>query len=122
MQTPRKVGDWPKDDLEAVLNAEKVGQFTVEGYSFGTAHAMATGCYFGPDRCLAVGLMTPYLSYELTEEMNMPDNSKMLPSIASCSLCNSNTNDATHPATLPLLACRNPRRHSWHCRSASVLP
>jgi len=51
----RRIAMWPKDDLEPILDKEKVQQFMVQGWSYGTAHAMATASHFGGDRCVAMG-------------------------------------------------------------------
>ena len=64
----RSIGDWPKDDVEPILQAEDVDQFMVQGISYGTAHAMATGSYFGPEVCVAMGLIVPYLPRDVCRE------------------------------------------------------
>jgi hypothetical protein len=59
------ISNWPKTDLEPILNAEKVTPFMVQGSSYGTAHAMATAvCYYASGtgwKCVAMGLDVPYL-------------------------------------------------------------
>ncbi|MGR5285270.1 alpha/beta hydrolase [Vibrio maritimus] len=64
----RRVVDWPKEDLEAVLNAEGVEAFHITGHSQGTPHAMAAALHFG-DRCIGLGLNAPLLPTALCEEL-----------------------------------------------------
>ena len=74
----RRIADFPMD-LEAILHAEGVGAFMVEGASFGTAHAMAIAWHFGPDRCVAMGLNVPYLSDQICKEFNLESKADPLP-------------------------------------------
>ncbi len=74
----RRIVDFPLD-LEAILKAEGVGEFMVEGASFGTAHAMAIAWHFGPDRCVAMGLNVPYLSDQIDKEFNLGSKADLLP-------------------------------------------
>lgn len=74
----RRIVDFPLD-LEAILAAEGVGEFMVEGASFGTAHAMAIAWHFGPDRCVAMGLNVPYLSDQICKEFNLESQADALP-------------------------------------------
>lgn len=64
----RRIADWPKDNLGPILEAEGVDQFFVQGASYGTAHAMATASYFGPEKCVALGLNVPYLPEPICRE------------------------------------------------------
>jgi pimeloyl-ACP methyl ester carboxylesterase len=66
-------------DLERILEAEGVGEFMVEGTSFGTAHAMAIAWHFGRDRCVAMGLNVPYLSDQICKEFNLESKADALP-------------------------------------------
>lgn len=74
----RRIVDFPLD-LEVILEEEGVGEFMVEGTSFGTAHAMAIAWYFGPDRCVAMGLNVPYLSDQICKEYNLESKADSLP-------------------------------------------
>ena len=74
----RRIVDFPLD-LEVILEAEGVGEFMVEGTSFGTAHAMAIAWHFGPDRCAAMGLNVPYLSDQICKEFNLESKADALP-------------------------------------------
>jgi len=67
----RRIANWPAEDLDAVLRAENVNQFIVEGWSYGTAHAMATAAYYDADRCLGMGLNCPYLPMFVSREFGM---------------------------------------------------
>lgn len=70
MKIGRKVADWPAEDLQAVLDAEKIGNFMITGHSQGTPHAMAAAIHFG-DRVTGMGLNAPLLPNDLTEELNI---------------------------------------------------
>lgn len=74
----RRISDFPLD-LKAILEAEGIGEFMVEGTSFGTAHAMAIAWYFGPERCVAMGLNVPYLSDQICKEFNLESKADSLP-------------------------------------------
>lgn len=74
----RTIAGFPKD-LETILDAEGVGEFMVEGTSFGTAHSMAIAWYFGPERCLAMGLNVPYLSDQICKEFDLESKADALP-------------------------------------------
>ena len=74
----RRIVDFPLD-LEAILEAEGVREFMVEGASFGTAHAMAIAWHFGPDRCVALGLNVPYLSDQICKEFDLESKADALP-------------------------------------------
>ena len=74
----RRIVDFPLD-LEVILDEEGVGEFMVEGTSFGTAHAMAIAWYFGPDRCVAMGLNVPYLSDQICKEYDLESKADSLP-------------------------------------------
>ena len=74
----RRIVDFPLD-LEAILEAEGVGEFMVEGASFGTAHAMAIAWHFGPARCVAMGLNVPYVSDQICKEFNLESKADALP-------------------------------------------
>ena len=55
MKPGRKVVDWPKEDLAAVLQKEAVNKFMIMGHSQGTVHAMAAAYYY-PNRCEGFGV------------------------------------------------------------------
>lgn len=74
----RSIADFPRD-LEAVLEAENVAEFMVEGTSLGTAHAMAVAWHFGPDRCVAMGLNVPYLPEHVCREFDLQHDGDKLP-------------------------------------------
>jgi pimeloyl-ACP methyl ester carboxylesterase len=74
----RKIANWPKDDLEPILKAEKVDRFMVQGYSYGTSHAMATAAYFGPERCVACALIAPYLPKDICREFGFHTDADMV--------------------------------------------
>jgi pimeloyl-ACP methyl ester carboxylesterase len=74
----RKISDFPLD-LAIILEAEGVNEFMVEGASFGTAHAMAIAWHFGPSRCVAMGLMVPYLSDQICKEFKLESKADALP-------------------------------------------
>lgn len=79
----RKIGEWPKDDVEPVLKAEGVPEnspLIVEGTSFGSSHAMAVMHHFG-ERITHAHLHVPYLPLEvrrdyLEQDPVDPDNYK----------------------------------------------
>lgn len=62
----RKVADWPRTDLEPMLDAEGVEDFHVYGVSYGTIHAMAVAQHHGPDRVRTMGLRVPYFGLPLS--------------------------------------------------------
>lgn len=66
----RIVKNWPKEDLEPVLEQEKVSSFMIMGHSQGTVHAMAAAYHF-PKRCLGMGLNAPLLSLALSNELGL---------------------------------------------------
>ncbi|MEM7157610.1 MAG: alpha/beta hydrolase [Myxococcota bacterium] len=66
----RRVRDWPREDLEAVLDAEAVDAFIITGHSQGTPHAMAAAATF-PKRCVGLGLNAPLLPTALCEELGL---------------------------------------------------
>jgi pimeloyl-ACP methyl ester carboxylesterase len=74
----RQISDFPLD-LALILEAEGVNEFMVEGASFGTAHAMAIAWHFGPSRCVAMGLMVPYLSDPICKEFKLESKADALP-------------------------------------------
>ena len=74
----RRIADFPRD-VDAILEAEGVGEFMVEGISLGTAHAMAVAWHFGPDRCVALGLNVPYLSEQICKEFDFRHDADKLP-------------------------------------------
>lgn len=79
-QPCRRVVNWPKDDLEPVLTAESVNQFMIFGTSMGTPQAAAAGYHFGPDRCVAFGLINPQAPMEVWGETMK--SGKTVPQIA----------------------------------------
>eukprot|EP00931_Biecheleriopsis_adriatica_P117230 TRINITY_DN92768_c0_g1_i1.p1 TRINITY_DN92768_c0_g1~~TRINITY_DN92768_c0_g1_i1.p1 ORF type:complete len:397 (-),score=54.22 TRINITY_DN92768_c0_g1_i1:55-1245(-) len=74
----RRMAHWPADDLTAILKAENVNTFMVQGWSYGTAHAMATASYFPADKCLAMGLNCPYLPRDLCRELGLTTDADMV--------------------------------------------
>ena len=78
IQIGRRIKDFPKD-VEAVLEAESIEQFMVEGMSLGTAHAMAVAWAFGPGRCVGLGLNGPYLSEAICREFGLQHDADNLP-------------------------------------------
>ena len=68
MMPYRRIAHWPADDLEPILAAENVKKCMVQGMSYGTSHAMATGAHFGPATCIAIGLNVPYLPKDVARE------------------------------------------------------
>jgi pimeloyl-ACP methyl ester carboxylesterase len=67
MKPGRRVVDWPKEDLAAVLKQEAVDHFLIMGHSQGTVHAMAAAYYY-PNRCKGLGLNAPLLPSKLSKE------------------------------------------------------
>lgn len=78
VQIARRIVDFPRD-VEAILEAEGVEQFMVEGTSFGTAHAMAMAWYFGPDRCVAMGLNVPFVSDPIDKAFDLGSRADAIP-------------------------------------------
>jgi len=75
-----KISDWPKTDLEPVLQAEGVsGPFYVYGTSYGCLIAMAVAQHFGPERVIRFGLRCPYLPRPLSKELGLPDGQPVMP-------------------------------------------
>ena len=70
MKIGRKVIDWPSEDLQAVLDAENIGDFMITGHSQGNPHAMAAAFYFG-DRVTGLGLNAPLLPNDVTKEIGI---------------------------------------------------
>ena len=67
-QINRHIGNWPRDDVDPVLQAEGVtGTFWVEGTSYGSSHAMAVAHHFG-ERVEKLYLHVPYLPVEIRKE------------------------------------------------------
>ena len=61
----RRIGDWPRDDVETVFAQEGVqGQFMVEGTSFGSSHCLAVMHHFS-DRVTHAHLHVPYVSRQV---------------------------------------------------------
>ena len=71
MKKGRKVIEWPTEDLQAVLEAEKVDSFMITGHSQGNPHAMAAAHHFGA-RVYGLGLNAPLLPNNLTSELGIP--------------------------------------------------
>ena len=78
----RRIADWPKTDLDPILDAEGVADFTVFGVSYGTIHAMAVAQHYGPQRVRAMGLRVPYFGLPLSQELGLPDGQPRLPTTA----------------------------------------
>lgn len=74
----RRIASWPRDDLGPILQAEGVKQFMVQGWSYGTAHAMATAAYYDGDTCVALGLNCPYLPKAVCRELGLPTDADMV--------------------------------------------
>jgi len=83
VQKGRRIGDWPRDDLEPILQQEGVSKFIVQGVSLGTAHALACGAYFGSDKCVALGVIAPFVSAAICDEFGLenPCKTKGIPGI-----------------------------------------
>ena len=75
----RRVAEWPKTDLDAILEAEAVEDFHVYGVSYGTIHAMAVAQHYGPGRVRTMGLRVPYFGLPLSEELGLPEGQPRLP-------------------------------------------
>jgi pimeloyl-ACP methyl ester carboxylesterase len=66
------IGEWPKSDLEPILEQEGVtDSFLVTGTSFGTPHAQAVAVYFG-ERVKVLGLRVPYVGRHVSEDVGLP--------------------------------------------------
>jgi len=66
------IGEWPKSDLEPILEQEGVtDSFMVTGTSFGTPHAQAMAVYFG-ERVKVLGLRVPYVGRHVSEDVGLP--------------------------------------------------
>lgn len=63
----RRIKDWPVTDLLPILQNERIQTFIVQGIWYGTSHAMATASIL-KDRCLAMGLVIPYLPEPICRE------------------------------------------------------
>lgn len=70
MNPGRVVKNWPKEDLEPVLDQEGVGEFMITGHSQGNPHAMAAALHF-PHRCVGLGLNAPLLPSDVTREVGV---------------------------------------------------
>ena len=70
MKVGRVVVDWPKEDLAAVLDAERINNFYITGHSQGNPHAMAAAFIY-PDRVKGLGLNAPLLPVDLTKDLNL---------------------------------------------------
>ena len=68
MKIGRKVIDWASEDLESVLNQEKVNQFMITGHSQGNPHAMAAAYHYR-NRCIGLGLNAPLLPNDVTTDI-----------------------------------------------------
>ncbi len=66
----RKVIEWATEDLQAVLEAEDVGDFMITGHSQGNPHALAAALYYG-DRVTGLGLNAPLLPNDVTEDIGI---------------------------------------------------
>lgn len=75
----RVVADWPKTDVDPILEAEGVKEFWVYGVSYGTIHAMAVAQYYGPSRVRAMGLRVPYFGQPLSKELGLPNGQPVFP-------------------------------------------
>ena len=61
------------EDVGAVLDAESVGSFLVEGSSYGTPHAMSIAFHFGKEgRVDGMHLHVPYLPKSISDELGFP--------------------------------------------------
>eukprot|EP00933_Yihiella_yeosuensis_P043336 TRINITY_DN38082_c1_g1_i1.p1 TRINITY_DN38082_c1_g1~~TRINITY_DN38082_c1_g1_i1.p1 ORF type:complete len:376 (-),score=74.80 TRINITY_DN38082_c1_g1_i1:322-1449(-) len=71
----RKIVDWAKVDVEAVLKAEGISSDTplmVEGMSFGAPHAMSIMNHFS-SRITHAHLLVPNLPWDVSREMGIED-------------------------------------------------
>ena len=66
----RQIQDWPREDLQPILDKEAVGDFMITGHSQGTPHAMAAALHF-KKRCVGLGLNAPFLPANLTKELGL---------------------------------------------------
>jgi len=66
--------DWPKTDLQPILEAEGVdGKFIVSGISQGCDHALAVALHYGAEnRIEAMGLRAPIISLPYSTELGLP--------------------------------------------------
>ena len=80
----RKVVDWPKEDLAAVLKKEAVEKFMIMGQSQGIVYAM-TAAYYYPERCEGIGLNAPLLPSKVRKEEGVVPaiGSDLLPNTAT---------------------------------------
>ena len=65
----RRVADWPRTDLDPILEPEGVRDFDVYGVSYGTTHAMAVAQHHGAHRVRTMGLRVPYFGLPLSGEL-----------------------------------------------------
>ncbi len=70
MNPGRVVKNWPAEDLEPVLDQERVGQFMITGHSQGNPHALAAALHF-PQRCIGLGLNAPLLPSDVSKEVGV---------------------------------------------------
>lgn len=70
MNPGRIVRNWPREDLEPVLDQEQVQQFMITGHSQGNPHAMAAALHF-PQRCVGLGLNAPLLPSDVTTQVGL---------------------------------------------------
>jgi pimeloyl-ACP methyl ester carboxylesterase len=70
MKIGRKVIEWASEDLESVLNQEKVDQFMITGHSQGNPHAMAAAYHF-KNRCIGLGMNAPLLPNNVTTDIGI---------------------------------------------------
>ena len=70
MKMGRKVIEWASEDLKAVLDQEKIGQFMITGHSQGNPHAMAAAFHY-KRRCVGLGLNAPLLPNDVTSEVGI---------------------------------------------------
>jgi pimeloyl-ACP methyl ester carboxylesterase len=75
----RRVADWPATDLDPILQAEGVGDFSVSGVSYGTIHAMSVAQHYGMDRVPSMGLRVPYFGLPLSRELDLPNGQPTFP-------------------------------------------
>ena len=75
----RVVADWPKTDLNPILEAEEIEDFWIYGVSYGTIHAMAAAQHYGPSRVRGMGLRVPFFGLPLSEELGLPNGQPVFP-------------------------------------------
>lgn len=73
------IGEWPKTDLEPILEKEGIifdgtgtRKIMVAGTSFGSPHAQAVAVHFGPKCVKSLGLRVPFVGVDVSEDAGLP--------------------------------------------------